>query len=117
MNSDGTNVTPLTVDVDLWTYESPSWYGSRLIFSDGLWMYTVNDDGTGLRSLTPEDAPYWDSSPTWSPDGTRIALVSDRDTVYGDGTLDIYTMKADGSEVLRLTDNAANDVWPVWQPQ
>ena len=117
MNSDGTNVIPLTVDVDLWTYESPSWYGSRLIFSDGLWMYTVNDDGTGLRSLTPEDAPYWDSSPTWSPDGTRIVLVSDRDTVYGDGTLDIYTMNADGSQVNRLTDNAANDVWPVWQPQ
>ena len=39
-----------------------------------------------------------DFFPTWSPDGSRIAFVSDRD-----GDPDIYLMDADGSNVVQLT--------------
>jgi Tol biopolymer transport system component len=33
-----------------------------------------------------------------------------------DGTYDIYVMNADGSDVRRLTDDAADDVMPAWRP-
>jgi dipeptidyl aminopeptidase/acylaminoacyl peptidase len=36
-------------------------------------IFVVNRDGTGLRQVTPETASYSiDTSPSWSPDGTRI---------------------------------------------
>ena len=47
--------------------------------------------------------------PVWSPDGSKIAFVSDRD-----GNAEIYTMNADGSNVTRLTWRAADDVMPAW---
>ncbi|MCY4473859.1 MAG: hypothetical protein OXC83_00275, partial [Chloroflexi bacterium] len=55
------------------------------------------------------DAEDW--GPAWSPDGRRIAFVSDRD-----GDDDIYVMNADGSGVVRLTDNDADDFSPAWSP-
>ena len=59
--------------------------------------------------LTVHDA--FDSVPTWSPDGRRIAFGSDRD-----GNREIYVMNADGSGVTRLTDNDAIDSGPAWSP-
>jgi len=41
----------------------------------------------------------------------RIAFVSERD-----GQSDIYSMKSDGSGVVRLTNDAAIDSSPVWSP-
>jgi dipeptidyl aminopeptidase/acylaminoacyl peptidase len=52
-------------------------------------------------------APAENSSPSVSPDGKRIAFISDRD-----GTTDIYVMAADGSQVVRIT-NTAEKEWPV----
>jgi TolB protein len=39
--------------------------------------------------------------PSWSPDGSRIAFMSD-----ADGSYEIYTMKRDGSDVRQLTFTA-----------
>jgi hypothetical protein len=52
-----------------------------------------------------------DSSPSWSPDGTHIAFVSDRD-----GNDEIYVMNADGSGQTNLTHNVARDYSPAWSP-
>ncbi len=49
-------------------------------------------------------------SPVWSPDGKQIAFVSD---TYGSD--DIFIMNADGSNVRRLTYDAANDRHPTWR--
>jgi Tol biopolymer transport system component len=46
-----------------------------------------------------------------SPANGRIAFVSNRS-----GNQEIYTMKADGTGVLRLTNNPADDLSPVWSP-
>jgi TolB protein len=43
-------------------------------------------------------------SPDWSPDGSKIAFVSDRDA-----NSEIYGMKADGTSQRRLTSNDADD--------
>ena len=50
--------------------------------------------------------------PSWSPDGNWIAFLSDRD-----GNVELYKMRADGSEVTRLTDNPAWDGMPSWGPK
>jgi Tol biopolymer transport system component len=59
-------------------------------------IYTIAADGCGLKQLT--DHPAIDSDPQWSPDGTRIAFVSQRD-----GRDNLYVMQADGSHQRRLT--------------
>ena len=54
----------------------------------------------------------WDDiDPSWSPDGSRIAFVSDRD-----GNYEIYTMNADTTNLTRVTDNPGMDRHPVWSP-
>ena len=72
----------------------------------------VNANGTGAASLTTD--PAADMLPSWSPDGTRIAFVSDRD-----GNNELYVMNpADGAEGVqsRLTINTARDTNPDWRP-
>jgi TolB protein len=61
-------------------------------------------------TATLTDNPAWDGKPAWSPDGTKIAFVSDRD-----GNGDIYVMNADGSNVIRLTNEGYN-FEPSWSP-
>jgi Tol biopolymer transport system component len=52
-----------------------------------------------------------DADPVWSPDGSRIAFVSDRD-----GNEEIYVMDADGGGQRRLTFDPAPDRAPSWGP-
>jgi len=47
----------------------------------------------------------------WSPDGTKIAYMSDHD-----GNWEIYTVGVPFPEVKRLTINEANDGLPAWSP-
>jgi len=52
-----------------------------------------------LASACKEKPPQW------------IAFISDRD-----GNYEIYKMRADGSQVTRLTNNLAEDWAPSWGP-
>ena len=52
-----------------------------------------------------------DTSPVWSPDGTRIAYMSDRG-----GDFNIYIMDIDGDKDRQLTVDPNADVSPVWSP-
>ncbi len=56
-------------------------------------------------------APYLDSAPCWSPDGRRIAVMSNRDQNW-----EIYTMSPKGIEDERLTFHPKQDTWPAWSP-
>jgi Tol biopolymer transport system component len=61
----------------------------------------MNADGSGQRNLTRN--PAFDNDPAWSPDGRRLAFVSNRE-----GSYRVYVMNADGSgqrRVQRVTDN------------
>ena len=72
----------------------------------------VNADSTGAASLTTD--PAADMLPSWSPECTRIAFVSDRD-----GNNELHIMNpADGSEGVqsRLTIDVARDTNPDWGP-
>jgi TolB protein len=80
----------------------------------------VNADGTGFRRLTRTAA--LETEPVWSPDGSRIAFVSDRHVRHGQHldrngpASEIYTMHPDGSHVGRITHNRVPDLYPDWQP-
>lgn len=90
-------------------------------------IYTYNWKTKAFRTITHDY--FTDSSPAWSPDGTKILFVSDRkDNVGMNGTApvlmqfqefmttDIYIMNVDGSDIERLTVNDFNDDAPVWAP-
>jgi Tol biopolymer transport system component len=61
------------------------------------------------RQLTDNDSGDWE--PAWSPDGSQIAFVSNRD-----GNAEIYLMNVDGSEQKRLTYNQTDEFAPAWSP-
>jgi Tol biopolymer transport system component len=73
-------------------------------------IYVMNPDGSGQVNLTKNPAIYYYAL-VWSPDGTRIAFVTDRD-----GNPDIYVMNADGSGMVNLSNNPAVDGEPAWSP-
>jgi Tol biopolymer transport system component len=68
-------------------------------------IHVMNADGSGPRRLTRNGM-----QPVWSPDGTHIAFVSERD-----GQTDIYVMSADGSEQRNLTRTRKRiESLPAW---
>lgn len=75
-------------------------------------IYVMNPDGSGQRRLTNEKAA--DNTPVLSPDGRKIAFVSQRG-----GGRDVFVMNVDGTKQNRLTDfwklglGAGN---PSWSP-
>ena len=80
-------------------------------FRDGNYeIYVMDADGGNQENLT--NHPAYDSQPDWSPDGTKIAFVSDRDS---DAT-QIHVMDADGMNVIRLTDGPRQKGAPDWSP-
>jgi len=72
-------------------------------------VYTADVDGTGEVRLT--DAPGLDGMSAWSPDGRRIAFVSDRA-----GNWEIYVMAADGTGQRRVTNTPVDEGAPAWSP-
>ena len=130
VDADGTNLQRLTNDRA--QDEAPAWSpdGSQIVFQSsrsGNWdIYTMlapasageNADGTGVTQLTYGAAA--DLSPTWSPDGSQIVFVSNRDGKYW-----LYIMGADGADQhLLIKSNARiakpsvslDEITPDWHP-
>ncbi|HYU08470.1 MAG TPA: Ig-like domain-containing protein, partial [Gemmatimonadales bacterium] len=62
-----------------------------------------------LTKLTPDTSSATD--PAFSPDGSRIAYVSQRD-----GNAEIYVMNADGTGAVRVTNDPQPDGRPAFTP-
>jgi TolB protein len=97
---------------DFW----PSWSPSGAIVFDRWSSPPGRSDSQCIVSISSHRVTCslkngWYENPRWSPDGSRIAFSN---TV--DGNTDLYVMDADGTHVLRLTDELAEDRYPTWSP-
>lgn len=72
-----------------------------------LWL--VNMDGSNLRPLTHGE--HNDRSPRWSPDGHRIAFISDRS-----GSSQLWILDRRGGEAWELGTDVTVNSAPVWAP-
>jgi dipeptidyl aminopeptidase/acylaminoacyl peptidase len=72
-------------------------------------LWVISADGSDNRALT--NGNYSDSSPRWSPDGTRIAYISDRD-----GKPQIYVRWMDNGQTAELTNVENGPSELVWSP-
>jgi len=107
---DGTGLEALT-DASVHSgFPSYSADGKQIVYrvwgenNFGLRILNLGDRST--RVLTTE----YDNLPAWAPDGSRIVFTRRVDDV----NLDIYTIKPDGSDLLRLTTNRSTDGHAVW---
>ena len=122
--SDLTRLTSNTADAN--PNFSPD--GQRIAFSRNRFrhhkIHTMAADGSDEISITNNIAGPCrdlidDFDPAFSPDGERIAFGSNREDAAGrcfSTNFDIYAVAPDGSGVVRLTNNAAFDGDPDWQP-
>lgn len=94
-------------------------------------IFAMRPDGSGVRQLTSYDTLGFiyryhaltlpDDHPSLSPDGRRIVFNSNRDSrgligaIFG-GNQEIYSMKVNGTGVIRLTNSAGADTEPVYSP-
>jgi Tol biopolymer transport system component/imidazolonepropionase-like amidohydrolase len=73
-------------------------------------IYVVEIEGGQAKALTQDFA--WDLQPAISPDGKKIAFVSDRD-----GISNVWTMNVDGSNLKQITKEKQNIIHsPKWSP-
>jgi Tol biopolymer transport system component len=83
------------------------WGGSRIYVSP------VNSSEVFTTIPMVDTIDLFDIQPSWSPDGTKIAFISDR---ARDGQWDIFLMNPDGTGLQRLTDFPIHQHGPVWSP-
>ena len=100
----------------------PSWSsdGSKIAFASkpaddiaftAYHIFVMNADGKGRRNLTGDTDLKGNFSPTWSPDGSKIAFSSQRNF-----NSDIYVMTVEGKELERLTDGEGYSGRPTYLP-
>jgi TolB protein len=95
------------------------WYpgGDRLLYrgtlaNGSLAICSAKPDGSDVKILAGDSSGASGVyAPALSPDGTKIAFVSNRD-----GSARIYIMNADGSGQKILIADSGNDGEPAWSP-
>ena len=113
MNADGQHKTQLTntpyqEEVPAWTADGRIAFCGQSPTDPENWdIYLINADGTGLKNLTNTDAATFECWPSPAPHGNKIAFTRATET-----SLEIWTMKLDGTGLRKVTDGRNSD----WSP-
>ena len=116
ITADGTGLAQVTTNPAA-DYQ-PTWSpdGCRIAFTssrhdvydDNTEIYVIDLSNSTETRLTDDVAG--DGYPTWAPNGTRLAFVS-----YRTGNGDIFSMKADGTDVVNLRNTPGySEDEPEW---
>ena len=97
-----------------WSPDGSSLLVSVLEITDGdpgfaYRVWTLDPDEASARPITDGPSDYWTS---WAPDGERVVFAGDGEG----GALDLYTMRADGSDRVALVATEASETQPDWAP-
>jgi TolB protein len=120
---DGGPVTVLLDSGDEPTYPDWSPDGRRIAFAaevDGEdEIFVMNVDGSERRRIT--DHPAREGHPRWSPDGSRIFFNSERvasepGAPQGEDVVDIFSVRPDGSDLVRHTHCRSECSYPSLSP-
>ncbi|MFE3881242.1 TolB family protein [Kitasatospora sp. NPDC059146] len=121
VGTDGTGLRQLT-PWELRAGDRATWSpdGTQILFTTypagpdnapGGGIYTVHPDGTAIGALTPAPSTAFYGAAAYAPDGKSIVFAQ----APSGGGADLYSMRADGTGVTRLTNTA--DKWldrPSW---
>jgi len=84
-------------------------------------IFSMSTDGTGARKLTDPPVNVIDSSPSWSPDGARIAFQRE----FTNKPYEVYIINADGSGLTQVDPGCpegipqsqiCEETDPAWSP-
>jgi Tol biopolymer transport system component len=115
INSDGSGKIQLTDD----SVEYIAWYSwspdgdkivTRLKQNGNYGIYLLSVENTE-KYIFADDFFTNSMDYSWSPDGEKIAFCFESDSYAS-----IKTIKTDGTELTKLTDEKGHDVGPAWSP-
>jgi dipeptidyl aminopeptidase/acylaminoacyl peptidase len=80
-------------------------------------IWTVDAKTSSTKQITSGD-DWNDTDPQWSPDGTKIAFVSNRTgkEYEQNRNADVWVIGADGGQVTKISDHEEGDNSPRWSP-
>src|SRR5437868_1225388 len=93
-------------------FNDTGWFDDRRAH---LW---VIETASGSAKQITEGDDWNDSDPQWSPDGSRIAFVSNRSgkELDEDRNSDVWVIAASGGSLTKISDHAESDNQPRWSP-
>ena len=86
-------------------------YSGRQFSGGILHIYTIKPDGTDVLELTSGNLT--DDYPAWSPNGAKIAFMSDRD---GSGFQKLHVLDMVSGTVTKVSTANENHFWQSWSP-
>jgi len=114
------NVAPAARKSDVRHYSHISYkFNDTGWFDDKRSHLWVVEAATGAARQITSGEDWNDTDPQWSPDGTRLAFVSDRTGLeFDDGrNKAVWVIAADGgSSLAKISDHNFDDTQPRWSP-